>query len=65
MNDKVYWFTGWTLKEIQGIVVGFVPGFWGIEAEAKAIVRITKSESKSYKVGDYVAVNLCELHYIA
>ena len=61
MNDKVYWFRGWKLKRLEGVVKGYVSNLFG---EAKAVILITESESDSYQVSRYDTVNVSDLHFI-
>ena len=62
MNDKVYFFRGWKLKMVDGVIKGFVGNIFG---DASAVVLVTKSESKSCKVGRYVTVSVEELNRVA
>lgn len=64
MNDKVYWYVGWKLRRVEGEVKGYVANLFG---DAKAVILITKSESKAYdeQPGRYMSVPADQIHYVA
>ena len=63
MNDKVYWFRGWKLRRIEGEIKGYVANLFG---EARAVILITKSESKAYneQPGRYMSMPIDQIREI-
>lgn len=58
MNKRVYYYRGWRMNRIEGIVQGFTESIFG---GTKVVVLITSSCNLSYVVGHFDSVPLDEI----
>ena len=56
---KVYFYKGWKLHRIEGVVIQWQRSFFG---NWQALVKISKSTHDGYKVNEFVDVWAVELH---